>query len=98
LSVYQQLCYDSADIALGINVTKCGVTFKNTVALTTARNGLTASKTEYNALVTFTHSCGAQIRLYMAVHRYSSTVFGLCIMRSDAEGGSGIPSNWWTTI
>jgi hypothetical protein len=37
---------------------------------------------------------GQKIELFVAVHRDTNGV-QICIQRSDAEGASGIPANWW---
>jgi hypothetical protein len=98
---YQLLFFNSVDLANGINFPKCpnpecNKPFKNTTVITSAKNGLSASKADFNGLVDFTcPNCNAKISFYVAVHRYTSSDFGLCIQKSSEEGASGIPANWW---
>ena len=52
-----------------------------------------------NRLVIFTLlCCGRKVSLYVAVHKTLNIAdLAVCIQRSDAEGASGIPANWWNT-
>lgn len=50
----------------------------------------------YNQLVTVTlPCCGAQIRLFIAVHKDIGGVPRIRLQKSSSEGAAGIPANWY---
>lgn len=49
-----------------------------------------------NQLVTTAFTCcGAQISLYVAVHKEINALPQFCIQKSSEEGAAGIPTDWW---
>ena len=52
---------------------------------------------EINQKVSFTFSCcGKTLELWLGVHQEKdSPIILLCLQRTDAEGATGIPTNWW---
>jgi hypothetical protein len=56
-----------------------------------------ASKTfDFNQKVTFTlPCCGANVELFVAVHKDANGALSLCVQKSSEEGASGIPASWW---
>ena len=52
---------------------------------------------DFNSKVLFTlPCCGNQVELFVAVHKTKGlNDLGACVQRTDAEGASGIPADWW---
>jgi len=97
-AVYTTLCFSKIDANLGPyffdDTTQ--VHFYSSI-WTSTKSVLSASRTDFNGLVTFKAPSGTQVTLYVALHRFSATDIAICIQKSSEEGKGGIPANWWQT-
>jgi len=96
--IFSRLFYNTVDLTDGLSVPacrSCGKPFKTVQTLRDLK-ALLASTADVNRLVdSKCPSCDAVLRLYVALHKQADGSLMICVQRSDEEGASGIPSDWW---
>jgi rubredoxin len=97
--IYYKLYYDGFDVNGNPRFIcqNCKFVFYD-ARVSTVKATLINKITDVNTLVVFKcPKCGAEYRLFVALHKYPNGSVVVCIQKSSEEGAGGISSNWWQT-